>query len=711
METRSKAATKFAGGQRVTPEIDPFARTLDDCLSARLSAAERRSRVLHLPQRFHDIVSRRLAELRSTRKTSAKDDDDVDMFADESDSSALTSNHKEIKRLEVEAQTWDLVRRVIPLRHAAGGDTKPTPHTIASPEPTIKTLIDEFLEENPVAQERLAVVQWLQSNASAGPDIDELVQDLQKNAGRGDIIAHGWLHTRTSIKLRKGVTAWPHLLDRQSSKISTSHTNSNGAPLVTQLDPDATTRQGRKLEPQDEYFERAIWLGCFEHLRRGSSIETIRDWCQERTEMWRAISMSAMLLSRDDKKSHWDTEPSSLALWRRMCFGVARQGGSDDYERAVYGVLSGDISSVEKVAKTWDDHLFANYNALLRTQLDTFVLGRCPPGMTSTLTQSFSSFDAVQYHGQQEGLDKRLVLSLASQKGLELEASRPEKVLQAAVIAKDLDQYLYAQGLTLLGGNSNETLAQESRRDLAIMGEAGSKYFSEQQRHGLRIVAHMYVLTALLERLDVEQGDKQSVLTGGPAWPGSSKSEEEKRRSVQSNIIASYTEYLREENLPELIPLYCSILDPPKSYEVLSRNAIHVTDTGSRIIQLKLIKQAGIDVVTFVKTQANLLYEAAVAQQKKSASGAMFKLIEEGEPSARYGPKIKADFFGEDENAVDEKHRELVRSVEWLLMVNETWPEVFAMGSKIYKFFLRKSLFLSQLALIRPRACVRACER
>ena len=31
-----------------------------------------------------------------------------------------------------------------------------------------------------------------------------------------------------------------------------------------------------------------------------------------------------------------------------MCF-LARKGGGDEYERAVYGILSGDISSVEPV--------------------------------------------------------------------------------------------------------------------------------------------------------------------------------------------------------------------------------------------------------------------------------------------------------------------------------------------------------------------------
>ncbi|KAI9171943.1 Nucleoporin NUP84 [Paramyrothecium foliicola] len=661
--------------ENASPEVDPFARALDDCLSSRVAQSEQRSRILNLPQRYHDIVLRRLAELQPARRRVAQDDVDMDVDDAEATTSP-TVDDEEIQRLEREVQTWDLLRRILPLRYSHAKTNTTTPRTFGVAKPALKSLMDEFLENNPVAQERLAVLQWLQKNAAAGPDIDELVRELQQNADRGDIIAHGWLHTRSSIKLRKSLTQWPHLLDRQSSSIGTSLQNSAGAPLVTQLDPDAVTRQGRKLEPQDEYFERAVWLGCFEHIRRGSSLETIRDWCQERTEMWRAISMSAMLLSADDKSAVGDSDPASLALWRRMCFGVARQGGTDDYERAVYGVLCGDITSVEKVAETWDDFLFANYNALLRTQLDTFVLGRCPPGVASNLTQTFSSFDAVQYHGEQDGVERRLIRSLESRKSTHNEALEPGKALQAAFIAKDIGHHLYEQGLALTldtpSGRSTATSSLFQPRDVH-----SKKYFSESQRDGLRIVAHVYSLIALLERLDRQEGNS-SIQQTSQEW-----------RYAQGSIIASYTDYLRDAKLPELIPLYCSILEAPRSYEVLSKSTILVTESPKRLTQLHLIKQAGIEVVTFVKTQASILYDAASVHQQTFAVKDTFKIIEDGAPTARHGRLIKTDFISEDENAVDKKHENLVRSVEWLLMVTETWPDVFSMGTKVYKFFLK----------------------
>ncbi|KAH7136589.1 nuclear pore protein 84/107 [Dactylonectria macrodidyma] len=657
------------------PEVEDFANALDDCLSPHISSSEKRNRILELPRKYYENALQRLAHAQP-RIAREGTHDDADMDVDEADTGS--DNHastKEIQRLEREAQTWDLVRRLLPLRYPT---TAAKPSTLSSSQAATADLVDDFLESDPLARERRAVIQWLQSNAASGPDIDELARELQQNADRGDIIAHGWLHTRASIKLRKSVTAWPHLLDRQSPNIASSHINSDGAPLVTQLDPDAATRQGRKLEPQDEYFERAIWLGCFEHLRRGSNLNVIREWCQERTEMWRAISASAMLLSADDSKGSPVSDPASLALWRRMCFGLARQGGCDDYERAVYGVLSGDISSVEKVALTWDDFLFANYNALLRTQLDTYILGQCAPETVSNLTQNFSSFDAVQFHGESEDVEKRLIRSLESNPQIHSEAIEPNKAIQASLISREIEQHLYEQGLVISAGanhdNTSKLLYRSEPNGLTVNKE---RFFQANQHHGLRIVAHVYLLIALLEKLD-----SKTVL-----FPSQSSSPERSR--AQENILAGYTDYLRLAQLQELIPLYCSILEPPRSYEVLSHNLISETDEQRRLTQLKLIKKTGVNVLTFVKTQAWLMYSDLDPTKSAFPAKNSFTIIQPGPPTSRHGRPIKTDFFGDDPDKVDIKHEHMVRSLEWLLSVNETWPHVFSMGTKVYKFFLK----------------------
>ncbi|KAF4967625.1 hypothetical protein FZEAL_10509 [Fusarium zealandicum] len=658
------------------PEVEEFANALDDCLSPPLEPSDRRDRILDLPRKYYENALRRLAQVRP-RMVRDSTHDDVDMDVEDADASNDNPASAElIKRLEREAQTWDLLRRLLPLRYSSSDADQSVLGFDQSSNTPRKDLLQDFLAKDPSARERQAVMQWLQSNAASGPDIDELARELQQNADRGDIIAHGWLHTRSSIKLRKSVTAWPHLLDRQSPAVATSFFNTDGTPLVTQLDPDAATRQGRKLEPQDEYFERAIWLGCFEHLRRGSSLEAIREWCQERTEMWRAISTSAVLLSSGDDQQLPVSNPASLALWRRMCFSLARSGGCDDYERAVYGVLSGDIPSVEKVALTWDDFLFANYNALFRTQLDTYILGQCPPDVASNLTQSFSSFDAVQFHGEPETVDKRLIRSLESNQQIRAEANEPSKALQASLISKEIGHHLHEQGLVISAGADQSEL-KLYRSQLKGFEPNKERFFQATQHYGLRIVAHVYLLITLLDKTG-SGDDSLAPFSSPPDW----------RRS-QENLLAGYANYLRLAQLQELIPLYCSILEAPRCYEVLSYNLIPETDTKQRLMQLRLIKKAGIDVFKFVKTQAWLMYDDLGPQRSTAMAKQAFSIIEAGPPTSRRGRPIKPDFFGDEENEIEPRHEHLIRSLEWLLLVQETWPNVFSMGTKVYKFFLR----------------------
>ncbi|PHH91262.1 hypothetical protein CDD83_1124 [Cordyceps sp. RAO-2017] len=668
-----KKEDKMAKGLEPGPEVDEFANAVDSCLAPGLSWPEKRSRVLDLPRRFHENAIRRLMQKQPKRARGGQED--IDMDADEHEPQETTkTDHKETDETKREPLLFSLA---------------------AAPQSSPQSLLRNYAEHDSVFEERRAVLQWLQTNAASGPDIDELARELQQNADRGDIIAHGWLHTRSKIKLRKSMTAWPHLLDKQSPSVGPSHVNADGAPLVTQLDPDAVTRQNRKLEPQDDYFERAIWLGCFEHLRRGSSLETIREWCQERTEMWRAISMAGILVPAQGKEHIAEAPPSSLVLWRRMCLSLARGGGADDYERAVYGLLSGDIASVEKVANSWDDFLFANYNALLRTELDRYLLSQCPSGMTSTLAHSFPSFDAMTFHGEPHGIEKRLVATLESQKNTRDEALEPNKALQASLIAKDIDRHLYDQALVMTDeANKAEpslllpaTMVPE--KSIFTKKEANqNKYFSLEQHDGLRIVCHVCVLIALLRQLDAEGPKVESQVLASQLRRG------------QESIIAGYTDYLARANLKELIPLYCSILQPPRRYEVLSWNMIHEQSADKRLTQLKLIKKVGIDVLKFVETLARLVFEKLDEDNDATVAKGSFSIIGDGPPTARHGRGIKADFFGDDEAVISTKDEHAIRSLEWLLQVQVAWPEVLRIGVQVYKFFFGRTHLLAAQRLM-----------
>jgi nuclear pore complex protein Nup107 len=131
-------------------------------------------------------------------------------------------------------------------------------------------------------------------------------------------------------------------------------------PVVSELDPDATLRQGKGLVEADEGNERKILKQVFQYLRSGD-LKGAQQICRDSNNQWRAASLSGM---SPDKLNNG---------WRKMCFQLARQPQADRYERAIYGVVCGDLESVLPVCQTWEDHMWAHFNAVYAWKLDEVV--------------------------------------------------------------------------------------------------------------------------------------------------------------------------------------------------------------------------------------------------------------------------------------------------------------------------------------------------
>ena len=601
--------------------------------------------------------------------------DDEDMEVDEADGQEFAQSQttlEDLERWEQEAHSWDLLRRLVKHRFAPpDSEKKPTEsRRNLNRYSSEREVWEDFLESDNLALERRTVLQWLKDTAEeTGEDIDVLVHDLQQNAERGDIIAHGWIHTKAAIKNQKRLRSWPQPLDPTSSEVERVHLNSVGTEaLITHLDPDAMTRQGRKLEAQDEYFERAIWLGCYEMLRRGKDPAEIREWCAERTEIWRAVSMSGLPDEIQVDSSDEIGDAASNVLWRRMCFSLARKGGGDDYERAVYGILSGDISSVEPVCRSWDDFVFAHYNALLRTQFDTHIQNLFPQSAISSTASNFGSFDAVQFHRDSETAGRRLVESLKTDTRISGETSHPMKMLQGVLIANQFDHFIYQQGLALsklanADGPSNLIPSMEEQPE----NEDINRYVALDDHDSLRVLAHMLLVFISL-----------GVDLGGAI-----------RRTVIENVIVSYISFLRLAGKEELIPLYCSQLSGSRRYATLCRNLIDVTDHEQRVTQIKLMRELGLDVQQFVKYQSRYLfadYPDPTDRTGEYPAAGKFKLLEDSLDDT--GRKVRKDFFGDDIEKVERIDMLLIRSLEWYLLVDGLWSETFIIGTMLYlRFF------------------------
>lgn len=671
-------------------EVERFAEVLDGYNPLRATASdEKYDMTIDLIDLYYDTALDTLARLREQHQAERRkkdglrwrkkmrgfkitmDDEDMEVEEDGNQFLEPQTTLEDLLRWEQEAQTWDLLRRLVRRRFPPPGSKNKNAEPRHKPNQytTEREVWDEFLESDTLALERRTVLQWLKDTAEeTGEDIDVLVHDLQQNAERGDIIAHGWIHTKAAIKNQKRLHSWPQALDPTSAEVQRVHLNSAGTELlITQLDPDAMTRQDRKLEAQDEYFERAVWLGCYEMLRRGKDPAEIREWCSERTEVWRAVSMSGL---PDEEPAVEDEigNPASNALWRRMCFSLARNGGGDEYERAVYGILSGDISSVEPVCRSWDDFVFTHYNALLRTQFDHHLQKRFPQSAISSTVSNFGSFDAVQFHGDSRTAGKRLVETLKTDPRTSDETLQPMKMLQGVLIANQFDNFIYQQGLALselanARGTSNLIPATDERPENAEI----NKYVALDDHDSLRVLTHVLLVFISLG-LDL-----------GGAF----------RQTVTENVIVAYISFLRLAGKEELIPLYCSQLSGARRYATLSRNLIDVTDHEQRITQINLMKELGLDAQEFVKFQSRYLFADYPDENDRTGeypAAGSFKLLEDSLDSS--GQKVRRDIFGDDPEKVERVDMLFIRSLEWYLLVDGLWSETFMVGTMLYlRFF------------------------
>ncbi|KAG0020851.1 Nucleoporin nup84 [Entomortierella chlamydospora] len=154
------------------------------------------------------------------------------------------------------------------------------------------------------------------------------------------------------------------------------------APLTSSkkteyLDPDATTRDGTKPSERNQEIEQDLLKTVWGYIRRGK-IESAKEACIKAGEHWRAesigggdfysipIAYTDPIYDREDDRHGNKTR----SLWKGTCYALANESSADQYERAIYGALCGDIPSVLPVCSSWEDHAWVQYNALVEGMIE-----------------------------------------------------------------------------------------------------------------------------------------------------------------------------------------------------------------------------------------------------------------------------------------------------------------------------------------------------
>lgn len=641
-------------------------------------------KAIHEPEAEGQTTKRWKRKLRSSGGSSTPGSicttDDLGM------SLGLDTTVEDLKRWEQEEHTWSLLGLMLQVEY-------PIPrHDVTKPEfdqgfsrpdriPEIHRFSSErdvwnnFLAEDDLAWERHTVVEWLKKcSDNSRQNIDRIIQDLESDADRGSgLWAHSWLYSKEAIKGQKRLKAWSHPVDPEAPGIDTSILiNDHTKGLVTQLDPDAITRQERSLAKQDHYFERAIWLACWEMVRRGKDWNCVREWCQERVEGWRALAIMGDARCSNSRNERTEPERSlvtkwqSRALWRKTCAIAAKNGGIDKYENAIYGALSGYLPSVKAVSSSWDDYLFAHYNSYLLRQFDRYIVSHFSDRLPSASVDRYGSFDFSISAGQRAQSGNQIVQKMMTLARTGKEAREPFKLLQGSLVAKAFEDFISTYGvqLSLSANRSGKSKILPTLKSIQPEDKiAGIITMNDYDL--LRIITH--ILFAFQDLgLDLGEGIQ---------------------RIAAENFVVAYVDYLSKAGKQQLLPLYASRLSPSRSITCLGRQLPFVRDDTERQTMMRLMKKNGLDIPGVLSMQLELIISDNPPKGVEDNIYPKLDVLDSKKDEKSMVYPIRNEFIGK---SVSDDEQDLISGFEWYLLLDGHWQQTMDTGTILYKHLLRK---------------------
>lgn len=668
--------------ERVGREAEAFAENLDRLLAS-LATRNKYEAVMDVVEEFKSIARdaafalrknherERAQRLRKEWSEQANIPSQTLQFGASKDALALSTTDEnrdpvtQMRKWQQEADLWELFSLVLELHHNPDRNTVQREneekiealgevHRYSSED----SLWNRFLLQDDLARERALVKKWLERTAEhQTSDLHNIMEELEAKAGRGKgLWSEGWLHTREKIKGEKRLRSWPTTPGAPLPHIKRSD---NNELLVTTLDPDATSRQDRTLEKPDAYLERALWIACWEMLRRGMSWEEVSDWCRRHHEGWRAISIGRGKNPEDVR---------SNAAWRNVCYLASQANNMMDYEAAVYGLLGGSVNAVQRICRNVDDTLYAHYNAALVQQFDQYLASYYPDRAAQGRRGRVE--DALRDPGQQI-VD--LILRLRKQPETKKEAKQPLKIIQSYLLANDMNSMVNTLGYAIAYTDEQEVDPAESiiLPLNPFWSEDGNLPEEEValDPQALRIATHIALVMRALSEETLE-GDA---------------------RYAEENVIVAYIQALRMAGKRDLIPMYASRLSLGRQVVSMSRIIEDIKSPSEQQTVSSLFEHYNMDTIMIVNESLYWLLTKYVSPLLGSRR--RFQMLEKVDDTRLYpGQRIQKGFLPQD---IDEGEQVIVNTLQWYSMINGYWSDCFQALSTALRKCLGKSMYCS----------------
>lgn len=507
----------------------------------------------------------------------------------------------------------------------------------------------DFLEQHDVSAKRLLIMKWLEESAGRiGGDLDILQMQLESESGSGKgLWSRGWLNTRERIKGERRLRLWNTSNDSGLGEIKSSD---GSLDLVTQLDPDAVTRQHRNLENADQDFELSFWIMLWEMLRRGKPMDEISEWCREHNQYAMAFMVGAHSLSVDGQAV--STSINARYRWRKACIHSAYRTSQNPYERAVFGVLGGDQKFVDSICTSWEDLLYSHLNAHLLSDYKQFLLQSYPSTLPPKQLYSFGELPAITQNSWESTSD--FLSSLQSNTSLQLNAQNPLKMIQASLISQDIEQLIVKQGIGLArkAQKTPPAISQLITTAVADLAPTNEEIESLVEDHdALRVLAHIYLI---LKMAYSDFGSNDNA-------------------AAAENVLVAYIQFLLLAGKMQLLPAYCAQLNAEAASPTMARILPAITDPGQRMHYVKLMESCDMDVNDVLLNQYEFALEYSPLLKAGTDSFRGLKILASVDDTRWPGKRIRL----ERNKPLEEEEKTIVHSMEWYLLVEGYWQETF----------------------------------
>lgn len=155
--------------------------------------------------------------------------------------------------------------------------------------------------------------------------------------------------------------------------------------LVTEMDPDAPTRQQRRLSELDASDERSLNKHLFTCIRAGQ-LDKALGMCVNSGQPLKAVMLEGWKLQHDPNIHTQSSEKLGQVegnefrdVWKASCWQMLDEPTYDIYEKAMFAALSGNVQKIIPACQTWYDHVWAYFKTLVDVQVEKALRGRSNP--------------------------------------------------------------------------------------------------------------------------------------------------------------------------------------------------------------------------------------------------------------------------------------------------------------------------------------------